>query len=82
MNITFDEIYGVDIKDYCKIHGITPSILLQRVKTDLEILYGNFRNEVENKDTNYEVTRAIADTIAKKQAHLRRLERIVNGTNK
>lgn len=76
--ITFDDIYGCNIEEYCAAHNITPNILLQRVETDLKILYGNFMCEVESSDTNYEITRAIADTIAKKQAHLKRLERIVN----
>ena len=79
MTYTFDEIYGLSIADYCKRHSITLNTLIDRVQLDLDILGESFMREVDSEDTDYYLTRAIADKIANKKKHLSRLKGLQNG---
>ena len=77
--MTYTDIYGVSIKDYCKAQGITLDDLIKRVEIDLQLLNDSFKRNIQGALPDYELTSVIADHIHKKQQHLKRLKRIANG---
>jgi hypothetical protein len=76
MEYSYDEIYGVDIDEYAKLHGTTDQDLIEKTKLDIDILSKRLRYLVEHEDnmgTNHLIT-VVFNTISKKQKHLSRLE--------
>lgn len=77
--MTYTDIYGVTIEEYCKIHSITIKELIKRVETDLQLLNDSFKHNIQGSSVDYVLTSTIADHIYKKLQHLKRLKRIANG---
>ena len=73
-NFTNDEIYGVDIFEYCKAHNTSLPALILNVKKDIELLEKNFKYHVfENDIREIELIQEIYNTLEKKKRHLKRL---------
>ena len=75
MDFTLDEIYGIDLLEYCRIHSTTVEELIKKTEKDIEILKANLKHVVVDEDrvTDPLVNR-ICKTISKKEKHLKRLK--------
>ena len=76
MEYSYDEIYGVNIDEYAKLHGTTVQDLIEKTKLDIDILSKRLRYLVQHEEkigTNHLIT-VVFNTISKKQKHLSRLE--------
>ena len=76
----YDELYGIDIDEYCLRHNTTIDELIRKSEIDIEILYENVDKLIEaerNGKTAYEdmhLLDTVSFTINKKYKHIQRLE--------
>jgi hypothetical protein len=76
MEYSYDELYGVDIEEYCKIHNTTLEDLIQKSEIDIELLRKNMGRLLQ-EDLTYEegyITKVLFDLIKKKQKHVDHLK--------
>lgn len=72
--MTYDEIYGMDLDNYCYAHNITVESLIAKEKTDIDILNHRLKEEYPRGAlTMSELANAIHKLIKKKQKHVERL---------
>ena len=73
----YDEIYGVDLDTYCKLHGVSVDKLIEKVKTDIKLLQNNLHYLVwvKNVDVCDLLVREVYYLLQKKEKHLQRLKR-------
>jgi len=71
--ISYDELYGISLGDYCKAHETTLDELIQKIEIDIQILEANLEKVLNNDSTNYLVDQ-IFFTIKKKRDHVERLK--------
>jgi hypothetical protein len=73
--MTYDELYGINLDEYCEYHDITIDGLVEKVKRDIELLKKNLHKivRIEGKLLDSRVDR-ISDLIDKKEKHLKRLK--------
>ena len=79
--VTLEEIYGVDIGEYCRLHGIAVDQLIKKTMIDIEILlenYARLEREKFQHDLDSKFFKIISSTqklIDKKRKHLARLQK-------
>jgi len=72
--ITLDEIYGVNIDDYCLYHAIIVNDLIGKVKKDIELLRKRLHILTHEEDKVLDqVTHEVVTLMNKKEKHLKRL---------
>jgi hypothetical protein len=71
MNYSYDEIYGVDIEEYCSLHNTTPQDLINKINIDIQILKNRLK-EIINEDDHYLIS-VVYELINKKEKHKDRL---------
>ena len=70
-----DELYGVNLDEYCKIHNITPEALQRKTEIDIEILSTRLKKLVREEDRLLDpVVEEIERLLDKKRKHLKRLK--------
>ena len=75
MDNYLDELYGVTLEDYCKIHDITPEKLIDKTQKDLNLLRKRARKLIYEEDRLLDpLVEEIERVISKKYKHLRRLK--------
>jgi len=75
INYTYDDIYGISLGEYCKLHNLTLDDLIEKVRMDINILKVNLGvviNEDKPYPENY-IENVIFQTIKKKEKHLEHL---------
>jgi len=72
-DISYDDIYGMSISEYCIAHGITVEQLISKTKTDISILKSRLKELVGDGALLCEVGKVVYDNISKKTKHLERL---------
>jgi len=80
--MTYDELYGVDIDEYCKRHKTTVDELINKVETDIQILKENLAKHTYSEPTNWTLVDSIHKLLNKKESHLRRLKQWKKGLEK
>ncbi len=72
MAFTYDELYGVDLDEYCRLHDTTIDALIKKSEIDIEIMYRNL-DRLMRMNLSYEESHII-DTISfairKKEKHI------------
>ncbi len=80
MTFSYDEIYGVNLDKYCRIHKTTINELIKKSELDIKILYDNLGVliEAERKGPVSQQDRFLADSIhfiiGKKYKHVEHLK--------
>ena len=74
--MTYDELYGLSLEQYCERHGITIDDLIQKTKTDIDIL--SERLDGIGDFISHEFT-TVYNALNGKRKHLSRLEEWANG---
>ena len=71
----YDELYGVNIDEYCKYHNITIQDLIAKTKRDIQLLKKRLNQlvKIENRIGDPLVT-AVYELLQKKEKHLKRLK--------
>ena len=72
--MNYDELYGINIDEYCKYHSITIEDLIEKTKKDIELLKKNLHKHIYTEPTNWELVGSIHRFFLKKEAHLKRLK--------
>jgi hypothetical protein len=72
--MTYDELYGIDINEYCKRHNITVDDLIRKTEVDIEILKNNLHKQTYKEPTDWTLVGSINKLLNKKEAHLKRLK--------
>jgi hypothetical protein len=75
-DFSYDEIYGVTLEEYTKIHNTTIDELINKTKIDIKILYNNLGDLME-QDLPYPsdfIIEKVLQTIKKKENHVSRLQ--------
>ena len=68
--MTYKELYGVDLDEYCKYHGTEPGGLVLKTQRDIELLKKNLhRYTYEIEPTNWELIGQIHKLLNKKIEH-------------
>ena len=75
MDYTLEDLYGVDLEEYCRRHGTDIDKLINKTKTDLELLKENLTRLVRDKNDilDYKIT-VIRNRIIQKEEQLKRLK--------
>ena len=74
---SYDQIYGINIDEYCKIQGINIDTLITMIEKDIEILKKNLWKETRETlpgCENWNLIFEIKKTLDKKEKHLKRLK--------
>ena len=74
---SYDQIYGINIDEYCKIQGINIDTLITMIEKDIEILRKNLWKETRETLPgleNWNLIFEIKKTLDKKEKHLKRLQ--------
>jgi len=72
---TIEEVFGVSIIDYLKIHNKTIDELINEVKINVNILKSNLKERLNN-DLLDDLTEFIKQKLNDKEKHLKRLEEL------
>jgi len=72
--MTYDELYGVDINEYCEKHKITVDDLIKKTEIDIKILKKNLHKHTYLEPTNWGLVGSINKLLNKKESHLKRLK--------
>jgi len=73
--MTYEELYGVDLDEYCKYHDTEPEGLVLKTQRDIELLKKNLhRYTYEIEPTNWELIGQIHRLLNKKIEHSKRLK--------
>ncbi len=77
--LTYDELYGVNISEYCLAHNTTLEEIISKSEIDIEILKDNLRRLIEqDKSGNfpgvYNRITPVHSAIKKKQNHIDKLK--------
>jgi len=74
---SYDDIYGLDIQEYCDFHGVSIDSLIEKVQKDILLLEKRFQEEfvidVTSENYNSPLSRAIYKLLRSKIKHLDRL---------
>ncbi len=76
MTFSYDEIYGVNLDEYCKLHNTTVDDLIRKSNVDISILHSNL-DVLLHKDLSHDegyIIDFIFGLIKKKQDHIFKLE--------
>jgi len=77
---SYDELYGVNLDEYCDFHCIEIEYLINKTKKDIFLLKRNLNNLIYEK--NIPITEpiigSIYELIQKKEKHLKRLKKWKN----
>lgn len=74
MNYTYDEIYDMDLAEYCTAHNTTLGELIERTEIDMLILKAHFEKLYPRGAIGYPpIGNAVYSTLKKKEKHLDRL---------
>lgn len=74
-NFNYDELYGMDLNEYCEKHSIDIDFLIKKVELDLHILKKRLREVYTKEDlVMSDLALDVYDLIAKKETHLERLK--------
>jgi len=74
--MTYEELYGVDLEEYCKYHDTEPNGLVLKTQRDIELLKKNLhKHTYETETTNWELVGQIHKLLIKKEEHLKRLKK-------
>lgn len=79
-----DIIYGININEYCEIHGITLHDLIKRCETDIQLIFTNYLKYAQKEkfsDQDYTDIEIIKKALDKKRKHLIRLNKWKNINN-
>jgi len=80
--MTYEELYGVSLDEYCKYHNINPERLVQKTKKDIELLKKNLhKHTYEIESTNWNLVSQIHKLLNKKIKHLERLKEWIKTKN-
>ncbi len=73
---SYDELYGVDIDEYCKLHETTIAALIRKSQIDIKIMYDNLDSLLHQKLSHDDgfIIDTIFALIRKKEAHIFALE--------
>jgi len=77
LNLSYDELYGIPLDDYCHAHDVTLDDLIKKIRIDIDLLKNNLKKILKLNlpyPENF-IETAIYKTISKKEKHL---ERILN----
>jgi len=81
--MTYEELYGVDLEEYCKYHNVEPEGLVLKTQRDIELLKKNLhKHTYEAEPTNWELVSQIHKLLNKKIEHLKRLKEWIKEKNK
>ena len=78
----YDEIYGVDITEYCSAHNTSMEDIIKKIKIDINLLKNrlqdliyseNFDKTLDYRKKDFLIT-VIFNLIKKKEAHLERIK--------
>ena len=74
--IGYDELYGVNLDEYCKFHQITIDDLMNKTKKDIELLNKRLYILVCKKNKlGSQITNEVYKLLQKKKKHLERLKK-------
>lgn len=73
---SYDDIYGVDLETYCKVHNTTIDHLIEKIEIDINLLQSRMGEllEVEWSQQNNALITHIYNLIKKKDKHKERLK--------
>jgi len=70
-----DDIYGITIDEYLKLHNVSLKDLIENIKIDIDLLQKNFYKEVFEKEAqNIPLINNIYEKLIKKKNRLKRLQ--------
>ena len=73
--MNLDDLYGITLDEYCKIHNTTKENLIKKTQTDIDILSKRLRKLIYEEDRLLDpLTEEIQDILSKKRKHLKRLK--------
>lgn len=73
--MTYDEIYGMDLDNYCLAHGTTIEDLISKTELDIEILTTRMQEEFPRGSMTFTpLASEIYKLIRKKKNHVTRLK--------
>ena len=81
---SYDELYGIDIIEYCKAHDTTLEALIEKTKKDIQLLNDNMGKALRMKlpyEKNH-LPDTIFALIKKKRDHVEHLKDWQNKKNK
>jgi len=74
--MTYEELYGVNLEEYCKYHDTEPNGLVLKTQRDIELLKKNLHRHIYDiEPTNWELVSEIHKLLNKKEEHLKRLKK-------
>jgi len=71
---SLEELYGVDLQEYCKAHQTTISTLIKKTDTDIKLLKQNLKRLVKKDLHLTPLCAEVQRLIRKKEKHLKRLK--------
>lgn len=69
----YDELYGMNLDEYCEAHGTTLANLIKKTETDIAILKKKLSKEWKGGNLT-DLGNRVYSAIQKKEAHKQRLE--------
>ncbi len=76
MKYSYDDIYGIDLDEYCSLQNTTREEIISKIKIDINILKKNLEVNLKADlpyPNNYIVT-VISNLIKKKEEHIQRIQ--------
>ncbi len=77
--LTYDELYGIDINDYCLAHNTTIDEIISKSRIDIKLLKNNLKRLLNRAKGDDSVEAAamitpVHSAIQKKQNHINKME--------
>lgn len=72
--MTYDELYGVTLDEYCRIHNTTIEKLIKKTEIDIDLLKKRLASLVFADEMDIYLVNEVHKLLSKKRKHLKRLK--------